>query len=67
MKLVVLQDSLLILQLNNVIGLQTSMDANNQSNFFTWCVKFILSHHKHISLPILSIIFISIITRAKYI
>ena len=30
MKLVVLQDSLSILQLNNVIGLQTSMDANNQ-------------------------------------
>merc|ERR1711997_86246 len=38
MKLVVLQDSLSILQLNNVIGLQTSMDANNQDQF-----KFLLS------------------------
>merc|ERR1712156_603715 len=36
MKLVVLQDSLSILQLNNVIGLQTSMGANNQETFCTF-------------------------------
>merc|ERR1712223_313021 len=52
MKLVVLQDWLSILQLNNVIGLQTSMDANNQainSNLLLSVLNsIILSHHKHI-------------------